>query len=380
MIAKKFRAVATALVLAVAAMAVASTSAEAAVRAAVGRPLQEAQTLAASGNYTAALAKVRQAEAVGGLSAEEARIVKQMRDYISVRAGGGGGPVESGPGAQAKFSADWNARRYNEVIADEELLRRFNVLSGNDMVVIAQAYEQLGNYRGCVHYAETHASVGAEILKRGAICAFKAGDDALSLSMALRLVGAAPSQENWGQLLRQAERARQLSDPQTLDIYRLRFLTSNMSGAADYFTLAQMLIAGKVQGEAAAVLDHGVQAHLLVDQRAQRLIAMAKQNAAAEAGSINRDLAAAQRAPRGDDLIKVGERLNGLGRYADAVNAIQAGINKGVSDPDTAQIRLAIALFNAKQKPQALAALAKVTHSPNAKMVAAMWELYFRQH
>jgi hypothetical protein len=378
MIAKKFRAVATALVLGMAAMAVAAVPADAAVRSAVGRPLQEASALAQAHNYSAAMAKVRQAEAVGGLSAEEAKIVKQMKDYLASVSGGsvGEGPVA----AQAKFQADWNARRYNEVIADEDMLRRFNVLTANSMVVIAQAYEQLGNYRGCVRYAEAHAGAGAEILKRGGICAFKAGDDAGSLSMALRLVGTAPSQENWGQLLRQAERARQLSDPQTLDIYRLRYLTNNMGGTGDYFTLAQMLIAGKIQGEAASVVDHGAQAHLLVDQRAQRLITIAKQNAAAEAGSINRDLAAAQRAPRGDDLVKIGERFNGLGRYADGVSAIQAGIAKGVADPDTAQIRLAIALFNAKQKPQAIAALAKVNHSPNAKMIASMWELYFRQH
>ena len=40
--------------------------ADAAVRPAVGKPLQEAQSLAAAGNYGAAMAKVSEAEAVGG--------------------------------------------------------------------------------------------------------------------------------------------------------------------------------------------------------------------------------------------------------------------------------------------------------------------------
>ena len=37
------------------------------------KPLQEAQSLAAAGNYRAAMAQVNEAEAVGGLTAEESR-------------------------------------------------------------------------------------------------------------------------------------------------------------------------------------------------------------------------------------------------------------------------------------------------------------------
>ena len=53
----------------------------AAVRAAVGKPLQEAQELAAAGNYKAAMAKVNEAEAVSGKTAEETKIIAQMKDY-----------------------------------------------------------------------------------------------------------------------------------------------------------------------------------------------------------------------------------------------------------------------------------------------------------
>ena len=379
MIAKNIRAVATAFVLGMAAMAAATMPADAAVRAAVGKPLVEAQSLTASGNYSAALAKVRQAESVGGLTAEESRIVKQMKDYVTIKAGSSGGPVESGPAAQAKFNADWNARRYRDVIADEDLLRKFNVLSGTYEIVVGQAYEQLDDYRGCVRYADSHSSAGAQMLKLGASCAFKAGDDRLALDMALKLVAAAPSPENWDQLLRQAERAKQLSDPQTLDIYRLKLLTGNMKGADDYFTLAQMLIAGRVASEAAGVIDRGVQAKLLVDQRAQRLIGMAKKGQADEVAGIGKNLAAAQKARNGDELIKVGEELTGMGKYGDATNAIQTAIGKGVADSDNAQVRLAVALYGAKQKPAALAALER-TKTPNGTMVAKMWSAYIRGH
>jgi hypothetical protein len=379
MIAKKIRAVATALVLGMAALAVSTMPADAAMRSAVGKPLQEALTLAGSGNYSAAMTKVKQAEGVGGLSAEESKAVKQMKEYLAAKSGGSVGG-DTSTGALAKFNSDWNGRRYREVIADEEVLRKAGVLTGNAQVVIAQAYEQLGDYRGCVRYADNHSSAGAEMLKRGALCAFKAGDDVLSLDMAIKLVGVAPSTENWGQLLRQAERSKQLSDPQTLDIYRLKLLTGNMTGADEFFMLSQMLIAARVQNEAATVVDRGMAAHLLVDQRAQRLAALAKKNAADETASISKALAAAQKAPKGDDLIKVGEELVGMGRFADAVSAIHAGIAKGVADPDNAQVRLAVALYGNKQKPAALSALEKAGKSPNSKTIAKMWSIYMRGH
>ena len=379
MIAKKLRAVATALVLGTAAMAVATIPADAAVRAAVGKPLQEAQTLAASGNYAAAMNKVKAAESVGGLSAEESKIVKQMKDYLAAKSGGSVG-ADTATGAAAKFQADWNARRYRDVIADEDVLRKAGTLNGTSQVVIAQAYEALGDYKGCVKYADSHAAAGAEMVKRGMLCAFKSGDDATALDLAIKLVAQSSTPENWDQLLKQAEHAKQLSDPQTLDIYRLKYLTGTIKGADEYFMLAQMLIAARDQTEASAVVDKGQQAHLLVDQRAQRLAGLAKQGAAQEAANINKDLAAAQKAPKGDDLIKVGEKLTGMARYADAVSAIQAGIAKGVTDPDNAQVRLAVALYGAKQKPAAINALEKANKTTNGKNIAKMWSLYIRQH
>ena len=58
-----------------------SAPAEAAVRAKVGKPLQEAQKLAGEGNYKGAMAKVNEAEAVSGKTAEETKIINQMKDY-----------------------------------------------------------------------------------------------------------------------------------------------------------------------------------------------------------------------------------------------------------------------------------------------------------
>lgn len=383
MIVRKLRAVATALLLGTAAIAVggvlSTTPAEAAVRAAVGKPLQAAKDAAAAGNYQSAMQHVREAESVGGLSAEEQRIIAQMKDYIAAKSGGAVG-VQSAVGAQAKFKADFDARRYRDVIADEDLLRKYGALNGQNMTVIAEAYYRIGEYRDCLKYANDHASVGAGMLELATRCAYETHDNTLMRQAAETLVAASPTPQHWDQLLKLAESSKGLSDPQTLDIYRVRYASGTMKGADDYFTLAQLLLAARLPSEARAVVEKGMQLKLLVDQRAQRLLGLTKQSQAADLASLAKKAADAQRAPRGDDLVKLGEDYTGMGKFADAISAIQSGIAKGVADTDNAQVRLAVACYGANQKAQALSALAKATSTPNGSMVAHLWSLYMRQH
>ena len=82
--------------------------------------MQEAQQLAAAGNYKAAMAKVNEAEAVPGKSAEETKIIAQMKDFIAVKSG----DASTAAGAKAKFANDYNARKYKDVIADGDALKK----------------------------------------------------------------------------------------------------------------------------------------------------------------------------------------------------------------------------------------------------------------
>ena len=132
--------------------------------------------------------------------------------------------------------------------------------------------------------------------------------------------------------------------------------------------------------EADDVVQKGQAAKLLVDARAQRLAGLVKQSLAADMANFGKAQAAAQKAPKGDDLVKIGEDLTGMGKFAEAVSAIQAGIGKGVKDSDNAQVRLAVALASAKQKPAALSALDKAKTTPNGKLIARMWTAYIRTH
>ena len=91
-------------------------------------------------------------------------------------------------------------------------------------------------------------------------------------------------------------------------------------------------------------------------------------------------MAAANAAPNGDALVKLGEDAWGQGRFPDAVKLIQAGIAKGVTDKDNALIRLGMAYFGAGQKDQAVHSFDKVDGDAKQKIIAHLWTIFARTH
>ena len=258
MIAKKLRAVATALFLgAVTAMACGAftvTPAQAAVRAVVGKPLQAALAAAKAGNYSAAMADVRQAEGAGDLTAEEQATIAKIKQYIEVASGGSVG-VSNAVGAQAKFSADYRSGHYRDAINDADLLRKFGVLNGSYMVAIADAYYRMGSYKECANYAAEHSGIGQDMLELQMTCASKIGDEATTRSALEQLVAQTGKTQYWAQLLKYAESAKALSDHQTLDINRIKFFTGTLTGDSDYFLLSTLSIQLGFPNEAINVIN-----------------------------------------------------------------------------------------------------------------------------
>ena len=380
MLSNIIRSAATVLALGTAALVagsvVLSAPAEAAVRSVVGKPLNEAKSLAASGNYSAALARVSAAEAVGGLTPEERSVVSAMRQYIEVKSGTGA------LGVKAKFANDYNAKRYREAIADGELLRKQGELDGSSMQIIAQAYYQLGDYRGCSHYIMSNFGSGAGegVLQLQMRCAYESQDNESMRTALESLVSRTNKPEYWGQLLSTAQGTKGLSDHQTLDIYRLRLLTNTVTKADDYNLLAQLALQLGFAAEAQAVIEKGIAAKVLTGDRTTRLLTMAKGQAGANAAKAAAAMAAANAAPNGDALVKLGEDTWGQGHYPDAIKLIQAGIQKGPTDKDNALIRLGVAYFSAGQKDQAVRSFEKADGDAKQKIIAHLWTIFARTH
>ena len=102
--------------------------------------------------------------------------------------------------------------------------------------------------------------------------------------------------------------------------------------------------------EAADFVQKGMDAKVLSGDRATKLLNTAKAQDASEQARFAKLAAAADKARTGDDAINLGEEMTGAGRYQDAINEIQKGIQKGVTDKGDAQIELGIAYLGAGPK------------------------------
>jgi hypothetical protein len=377
MTASKLRAALTAILMGTAAMGVVSLGltapAEAAtVSAKVGPLLKEAQSLAQAGNYSAANAKLREADAVKS-TPDDAAIINQLRQFIAVKSG----DTSTVAGAKAKFANDYNAGRYKDVIADAEALRKLNALDAQSKLIVAQAYYKANDYAGCVRYTKTlgGSDTALELLVR---CAYEAGDDDTQRTALETLVSHGGKPEHWKNLLRLSERAKGLSDHNTLDVNRLRLMTKNITTKDEYTLLAQLALQLGNAAEAQSVLQKGIDAKVLNDDRSTRLLNLAKTQAAAQAASLQKDIAAAQGQPQGDALVKVGESMIGMGKAKEAIGIIQQGMKKPLKDQANAQIRLGQAYLAAGQKADAVKAFNAVKAPEKDAMIAHLWALAAR--
>ena len=374
MVSQQFRALAIGLLLTTASVAVGSlamtTTAEAAARPQVGKLLQQAIDLAKSGSTGAANSKVSQAEAVGGLTPGDQAAIAQVKSFIAAKSGSGA------TGSKAKFAADYNAGRYQQVVGpDAEELRKAGQYDGQAQLIVAQAYYLMGNYKEAIRLLSGMSGDTAQGLLMSA--AAKSGDTVAEQKAAEHLIlNGQP--KYWTYMLAGADATRGLKDHQTLDIARLRLLTGNMRNAEDYQLAAELAIQFGLPTEAAAIAQKGVEAKLLGDAWSQSLVGLAQASAAQEAATLANTTKAANAAKSGDPLVKLGEDLTGMGKATDAVNAIQAGIKKGVTDANDAQMRLGQAYLAAGQKSDAISAFGAVKGDPKAEMVAHMWSLYAR--
>ncbi|HEX2591813.1 MAG TPA: hypothetical protein VHL34_09975 [Rhizomicrobium sp.] len=373
MFGKRLRALATALVLGSACVAVAGIStivpAEAAVRPAVGKPLKEAQSLAASGNYSAANAKVREAESVGGLTGEERGIISQMKQYIAVKSGSGA------LGGKAKFANDYRAGRYSAVIADGEELRKSGALDAQSMRVVAQAYYQMHNYSGCLSYIKRNLGYGGAS-QLALACASGAGDAEAMRDLLKEVVMSAPTPDNWKRLIQSAEGTKGLGDHETLDLYRLKKLTGTLNGVNDYALLAQLGIQFGASAEAYGVTKAAFDAKIMQGDRWTRLLNLAKTQMDKTNATFAQALAAAKADKRGENLLKLGEFQIGNGKAADAVGIIQQALTKQLNDPGSAKLRLGYAQLMAGQKDAAIRTFNSVRDTPQEQSIAQIWVIY----
>jgi hypothetical protein len=380
MTANKFRAVAAALLLGTAALGGATmmmtAPAEAAVRPEVGLPLQQAQAAAAKKDYKGAMDLIDKANAVPNKTPEEVSLIGQMKTYVGSISGdiSLGGAVA----AKNKLASDYAARNYAGVISDGDALKKAGALDATSAAVVAQAYYLSGNKAGCIKYVKNDIGAAADeaALQLEMKCAFDSNDSATQRDALEELVAKTGKADYWTDLIKMGEAAKNLTDPQSLQLYRLKYLTGTMSGKDDYINMAQLDLQLGLPAEAGTVLDKGAAAGLLSDDRSKKLQALAKQQAAQVASGMAASLAAANKDPNGDALVKVSLQQYTSGAAKDAVVTGKSALAKNPKDKDSAVIALGLAQIGAGQSADAVKTLNADKGDGNGPMIAHLYALY----
>ncbi len=322
MIRNSLRGLSVALVLGTATVAVASLAtvgvAQAdGVRPAVGKPLQEAVSLAKAGKGSAALAKVRQAEGVGNLTSAERKVIAQTKQYVQVSTGNFSGGVTNSTTAKAKFAADYRAGRYHDVVStDADLLKKFGAYDFQSQLLVAQAYYQMRDYKTAVRLLKGLGS-SEQVVKLKMAAAAKMGDNDAVREAAEGLVLKGQSQF-WRYLLTAADNTHGLNDEETLGIYRVRLRTGQMRNQDDYSTATQLAILLGYPQEAVAIQQKGFDDKVLSGIRQQKLLAQAQKAAAEQVAQFGKLVKDAQAAKTGEPLIKLAEVYWGVGKFQEA--------------------------------------------------------------
>jgi len=274
------------------------------VRAAVGKPVEQAQALIRTGNYAAALAKLRKAAAVPDRTPYENLMIAELRGtaaadagdysqaanaYQSALATGAVPAAQQTPFVQA--IAGFFARAGDN--ADALIwLNRYIAAGGQDAAtraLLAQIYYQSGDYANADHAAAADISVQVKAGRKPlesewqllASAAEKTGDQRGYQTALEGLLADDPRPQYWSAAIDRLLAAPNFPDRLILDVYRLRRATATLTAPGDYEDYAERAILAGHPEEAKAVLADGFAKGILTAQtdsgHAARLRALVKQ-------------------------------------------------------------------------------------------------------
>ena len=372
------------------------------VRPEVGKPLQQAVDLLKAGKAKEALVKVREAEAVPGITPSERQTIDGMKASAAQRAGDMPTAIQaleslasraSGAqlGAYAEQLASAYAQQKNNAKATEWLNKAIAAGNTGPSVKQLQTYLQAasGDYAAVVKDAGAAVAAAEQAgrrpeendLLRLADAQQRTGNMVGYLVTLDKLLHAYPKKDYWNAYLGRLPRKSGFADRFALDLLRLRLASGTLTKAEDYMELAQLSLQAGVPVEARSVVDAGMKAGVLGTGpeagRHQRLRDLAVKQEAEMKANLANLAAEAANFVEGDGLVKVGYSYVSFGESERGIELIRQGIAKGnLKRPEDAKLRLGMAqLQSPKTKAAAGQTLRSVKGADGATDIARLWTL-----
>ena len=374
------------------------------VRPEVGKPLQAAQALVKQRKGREAMAEIAKAEAVPNRTPYENQVIAQMKAAAATAAGDNDAVIRSNeallssgkvsgrealPLIQGVAVAYYNKKDYAEAA---KWTQRYFKEGGNDAsmrTVLLQSY-YLGNdcnavskMLGSVTSEESTRKPSEEELQILANCYLRQKDTGGYVSAIEKLVIFYPKKEYWTDLLARVQKKPGFSDRLSLNVYRLRLETGNLSKTDDYMEMAQLALQAGYPAEAKQVVDRGYEVKALgvgpEADRHKRLRDLVMKSVEESQKNRAKDEQEALAAKDGNDLVKIGMNYVFEGKGDKGIGLIEQGIKKGgLKRPEDAKLTLGYAQLKAGQRARGVQTLREVKGTDGAADMARLWALHAR--
>ena len=371
------------------------------VRPEIGKPLQAAQDLVKAQKYREALAKVHEAEAVGGKTPAEQFTIDRMRAVAAYGAGDNETAAKAfeaviaagrlPAGDQLKYvqtlgglyyrikdypkAITWLSRYLKEG-GDDPKIRGLLVQTyylNNDLARASQ--ELRADLQADDKAGRTPSEDQLQLL---ANLAARQNDKAGYANAMERLVAHYPKKEYWADLLNRVQSKPGYADRLTLDLYRLKLASGQLQSAAQYMEMSQLALQAGFPAEGKKIVDLGFQNNVLgagpEAARHKRLRDLAAKNAAEDLKTMAQGEAEAGKNKDGIGLVNLGYAYVTVGQVEKGIELMEQGIRKdSLKRPEDAKLHLALAYLQADKKAKAIQTFKTVQGTDGTADLARLW-------
>nr|WP_315475559.1 tetratricopeptide repeat protein [uncultured Undibacterium sp.] len=381
--------------------------AQEAMRAEVGKIVQQAGDLYRAKKYRDALAKLQETDRVGNKTGNETFTIERMRLSVASAAGDNDAVIRSGEiivVANKLPSKDqlqlilvlansyFKANNYAKAAKMYERYFSEGGTDGSARQYMIQAKSLGGDSAGALK--ETKAEIQAaekagrvpsqSTLETYAYSVQKSGDKAAYLATLEKLVMHYGKKEYWVNLLNSVERKSEFSSRLTMDLYRLKLAVGQLTKTSDFMEMAQIAIQDGNSAEALKIIEQGYKSGVLgtgaeaarhgrlKDLATKRLGESKAARAALEAEALkNND---------GMALANLGFSYATGGEYDKGISLMEQGVKKdNLKYPDDANLHLGMAYLMAGKKAAGIKTLKSVQGKDGTADLARFWIIYANQ-
>ena len=373
----------------------------------LAKPLKEASDALNAKKYADAIAKAKEADGNAKKSPYDQHIINEILGVAYARTNNFAeaskafeAEINDGfldekevPGRiKAVAQMNYQLKNYDKAIEYGNRAIKGGFADDEMKTLVGQSYYLKGDYKGTLKYYDSQ--IDAQI-KAGQVPKDEGLQLALSSCVKLndadcttreleRLVEYHPKTEYWENLLHTLRATPNLSDRNTLQVYRLMSEVDALKDPTDYTEMAQLAIEQGNPGEAQHVLEKGFQKNVFADPRQKdkntRLLETAKKAAQTDLATLPRVEKDADASSTGDKNVGVGLAYLGYQQYDKATDQLNKGLTKGsVKNEAEAHLLLGIAQLKSGKKDDAVKSFKAVKGDPNLERIAELWSLHAKQ-